>query len=161
MTYRPLNNSSNNRKTDMVKRRWLRIQSSEGKATVSKLLESLPPTDREFCVWGHVSAGTKALQVAGVGAALLNRLGDRCTAPTNEPDIAAAVMGTFLRFGETMVNEKHPQIRFGEVISTGRHIQYRFGIVPALSDDGKDGAWLCILDWSRRTEAAANNRCAA
>ena len=66
-----------------------------------------------------------------------------------------------MRFGETMVNEKHPQIRFGEVISTGRHIQYRFGIVPALSDDGKDGAWLCILDWSRRTEAAANNRCAA
>ena len=151
-------NGNNSRKTDALKKLWQQFGAANCRATVSEMLANLSATDREFCLWGRVSTENRTLQLSGVGAALLNRLGERCKAPSDEPDVAAAVMGIFLQFGERLLNEESPQVQFGNLKSDGRNVQYRMGVVPALADDRKRVEWLCIMDWSRRECAVADER---
>jgi hypothetical protein len=139
----------NLRKTENLTNLWHRLGGPDNGVSVEGLLRGLNG-ERDFCVHGNLDPKRRQVQVAEVGANLVNRLGECYRVPADEPGIAAAVMLKLSSLGEKLLAEQSPQIRDGEIARAGHRIHYRLAAVPALDADGGGLAWLGIVDWSRR-----------
>lgn len=139
----------NSRKTVMLTDLWQSLGGADNTVTVDSLLKRLNG-EREFCVYGELNRKQRTVQVTEVGAHLVNRLGERYRAPTDEPGIAAAVMQKLSTLGNRLMAEHCPQLGHGAIARRGQRIHYRVAAVPVLNSNGDGPAWLGIVDWSRR-----------
>ncbi len=144
-----VNMDKSSRKTEMLTNLWRSMGGAEKSVTVDSLLQRLNG-ERDFCVHGSLDRRQRTVQVAEVGAILVNRLGESYRAPTDEPGIAAAVMQKLSTLGKHLMAEQGPQMGQGAIARRGQRIHYRVAAVPVLNSDGDGPAWLGIVDWSRR-----------
>ncbi len=150
MAKRPVNTEKKSRKTDVLTDLWLSLGGGEKSVTVDSLLQRLNG-EREFCVHGNLDSKRRTVQVAEVGANLVNRLGECYRAPSDEPGIAAAVMQKLSTLGQNLIAESGPQSGQGAIARAGQRIHYRVAAVPVVDSESGGAAWLGIVDWSRRT----------
>ena len=139
----------NSRKTEIFTNLWQSMGGADNSVTVDRLLQRLNG-QRDFCVHGKLDCKRRTVEVAEVGAHLVNRLGESYRAPTDEPGIAAAVMQKLSTLGKRLMAEQGPQLGQGAIARSGQRIHYRVAAVPVLNSDGNGPAWLGIVDWSRR-----------
>ena len=99
------NKDKNSRKTELLTILWHSLGGAENSVTVDSLLKRLNG-EREYCVYGELDRKQRTVQVAEVGAHLVNRLGERYRAPNDESGIAAAVMQKLSTLGTRLMAEK-------------------------------------------------------
>lgn len=145
----PVKSHKNTRKTEMLTNLWQSLGGGDNAVTVDSLLKSLNG-EREYCVYGELNRKQRTVQVAEVGSHLVNRLGERYRAPTDEPGVAAAVMQKLSSLGNRLIADQSPQLGQGAIARRGQRIHYRVAAVPVLNSEGNGPAWLGIVDWSRR-----------
>ncbi len=149
MAKEPVKIDKNTRKTEMLTNLWKSLGGANNTVTVDSLLKRLNG-EREYCIYGELNPKQRTVQVAKVGAHLVNRLGERYRAPADEPGIAADVMQKLSTLGNRLMAEHCPQLGQGVIARSGQRIHYRVAAVPVLNSDGDGPAWLGIVDWSRR-----------
>ena len=74
--------------------------------------------------------------MAEVGSHLVNQLGERYHAPTDEPSIAAVVMQKLSTLGNRLIAEQSPQLGQSAIARRGQRIRYRVAAVPVLNSEG-------------------------
>jgi|GEM_PF-3344163 hypothetical protein len=149
MAKKPVKAQKNTRKTELLTNLWQSLGGADNGVNVDRLLKSLNG-ERDYCVYGELDRKQRTVQVAEVGSHLVNRLGERYRAPTDEPGIAAAVMQKLSTLGNRLIAEQTPQLGQGAIARRGQRIHYRVAAVPVLNSEGDGPAWLGIVDWSRR-----------
>ena len=144
------NKDKNSRKTELLTNLWHSLGGAENSVSANSLLKRLNG-EREYCVYGELDRKQRTVQVAEVGAHLVNRLGERYRAPNDESGIAAAVMQKLSTLGTRLMADQRPQLGQDAIARRGQRIHCRVAAVPVLNSEGDGPAWLDIVDWSRRT----------
>ena len=121
MAKKPVKAHKNTRKTETLTNLWQSLGGADNTVTVDSLLKRLNG-EREYCVYGELNRKQRTVQVAEVGSHLVNRLGERYRAPTDEPGIAAAVMQKLSTFGNRLIAEQSPQLSQGAIARRGQRI---------------------------------------
>jgi hypothetical protein len=139
----------NLRKTDSLTELWHNLGGGSSPVTIDSLLQGLNG-ERQFCVHGNLDSKRHVVQVAEVGALLVNRLGEGYRAPSGEQGVAEQILKKLSNLGKQLLSEETPIIGQGAIARAGARVHYRAAAVPVINGDSGSAAWFGIVDWSHR-----------